>query len=91
MNVCYVTGFGVNTVKHPHHRPSGATKKTMPGMLSGGPCEGLYDACVKDKLGPLKLPPLRCYLDNIASYSTNEIAIYWNSTFVYIASKLKLV
>ena len=91
MNVCYVTGFGVNTVKHPHHRPSGANKKTMPGMLSGGPCEGLYDACAKEKLGPLNLPPLRCFIDDFASYSTNEIAIYWNSSFVYIASKLKMV
>ena len=91
MNVCYVTGFGVNTVKCPHHRPSGAAKKTMPGMLSGGPCEGLYDACAKEKLGPLNLPPLRCFIDDFASYSTNEIAIYWNSSFVYIASKLKMV
>ena len=91
MDVCYVTGFGTNTVKYPHHRPSAATKKTMPGMISGGPCEGLYDACAKEKLGPLNLPPLRCFIDDYASYSTNEIAIYWNSTFVYIASKLKLV
>ncbi len=90
-NICYITGFGSNTVKYPHHRPSGATKKTMPGMLSGGPCEGLYDACAKEKLGPLNLPPLRCFIDDFASYSTNEIAIYWNSTFVYIASKLKMV
>lgn len=91
MNICYITGFGTNTVKHPHHRPSGATGKTMPGMLSGGPCEGLYDACAKEKLGPLNPPPLRCFIDDEASYSTNEIAIYWNSTFVYIASKLKMV
>ncbi len=91
MNICYVTGFGTNTVKYPHHRPSGAVKKTMPGMLSGGPCEGLYDACAKEKLGPLNLPPLRCFIDNFASYSTNEIAIYWNSSFVYVASKLKMV
>ena len=91
MNICYVTGFGSNTVKFPHHRPSGATKKTMPGMLSGGPCEGLYDACAKEKLGPLNLPPLRCFIDDFASYSTNEIAIYWNSSFVYVASKLKMV
>ena len=90
-NICYVTGFGTNTVKYPHHRPSGATKKTMPGMLSGGPCEGLYDACAKEKLGPLNPAPLRCFIDDYASYSTNEIAIYWNSTFVYVASKLKLV
>ena len=91
MNICYVTGFGTNTVKYPHHRPSGAVRKTMPGMLSGGPCEGLYDACAKEKLGPLNLPPLRCYIDDFASYSTNEIAIYWNSSFIYVASKLKMV
>lgn len=90
-NICYITGFGANTVKYPHHRPSGAVGKTMPGMLSGGPCEGLYDACAKEKLGPLNLPPLRCFIDDAASYSTNEIAIYWNSSFVYVASKLKLV
>ncbi|MCR4900295.1 MAG: glycoside hydrolase family 9 protein [Treponema sp.] len=91
MNICYVTGFGTNTVEHPHHRPSAAMEKTMPGMLSGGPCEGLYDAVAKEKLEPLHLPPLRCFIDDWGSYSTNEIAIYWNSTFVYVASKLKLV
>ena len=90
-NVCYVTGFGANTVKYPHHRPSATLGKAMPGMLSGGPCEGLYDACAKDNLGPKNLPPLRCFIDNQDSYSTNEIAIYWNSTLVYVASKLKIV
>ena len=90
-NVCYVTGFGSNTVKYPHHRPSATLGQAMPGMLSGGPCEGLYDAAAKEKLGPLNLPPLRCFIDDWASYSTNEIAIYWNSTLVYVASKLKLV
>lgn len=91
MDVCYVTGFGEKTVEHPHHRPSGATGAVMPGMLAGGPCEGLNDAAAKAKLEPLHLPPLQCYLDEQPSYSTNEIAIYWNSTFVYIASKLNLV
>ena len=90
-NVCYVTGFGANTVKYPHHRPSATLGEAMPGMLSGGPCEGLYDAAAKEKLGPLNLPPLRCFIDDQGSYSTNEIAIYWNSTLVYVASKLKLV
>lgn len=89
--VCYVTGFGSNPVKYPHHRPSATLQTAMPGMLSGGPCEGLYDAAAKEKLGPLNLPPLRCFIDDVASYSTNEIAIYWNSTLVYVASKLKMV
>ena len=90
-NICYVTGFGSNPVKYPHHRPSATLQTAMPGMLSGGPCEGLYDAAAKEKLGPLNLPPLRCFIDHVASYSTNEIAIYWNSTLVYVASKLNLV
>ncbi len=90
-NICYVTGFGANTVKYPHHRPSATLGQAMPGMLSGGPCEGLYDAAAKEKLGPLNLPPLRCFIDDQGSYSTNEIAIYWNSTLVYVASKLKMV
>ncbi len=38
MGVSYVTGFGTNPVKRPHHRPSGFVGKAMPGMLSGGPC-----------------------------------------------------
>ena len=44
VNKCYISGFGKNTVSKPHHRPSAALKKTMPGMLAGGPCEGLVDA-----------------------------------------------
>ena len=90
-NICYVTGFGSKTVEYPHHRPSATLDTAMPGMLSGGPCEGLYDAAAKEKLGPLNLPPLRCFIDDRGSYSTNEIAIYWNSTLVYVASKLKMV
>lgn len=90
-NICYITGFGTNTVQYPHHRPSGAVGKTVPGMLAGGPCEGLLDAVAKEKLGPLNLPPLKCYIDHVGSYSTNEVAIYWNSSFVYLVAMLKLV
>lgn len=89
MDVCYVTGFGSNSVKNPHHRPSGAIKKTMPGMLSGGPCQGLLDAVARENLQGK--PALSCFIDHIGSYSTNEIAIYWNSPMVYVIAKLGLV
>lgn len=88
MNICYVTGHGTECTKHPHHRPSGAMGQVMPGMLAGGPSEGLQDAEAK-RLLPGKAP-LRCYADVTGSYSTNEIAIYWNSPLVYLIASLTI-
>lgn len=89
LNICYVTGFGTKTVKNPHHRPSGAIKETMPGMLAGGPTQGLNDAVAREKLEGVA--PVSCYIDHVGSYSTNEVALYWNSPLVYIIAKLGLV
>ena len=79
-NYCYVTGFGSNPVKNPHHRQSAFYKKPMPGMLSGGPCSALIDEEAKKNLQ--NKAPLQCFIDDNKSYSTNEIAIYWNSPLV---------
>lgn len=79
-NICYVTGNGTAYTKFPHHRPSGALKKLMPGMLAGGPDSGLHDAEAKKYLEGKA--PLKCYIDVTQSYSTNEVAIYWNSPMV---------
>ena len=88
MNVCYVTGYGTNTVHNPHHRPSGASGATMPGMLSGGPSEWLADEVAKTHLQGK--PPLQCFIDIQGSYSTNEVAIYWNSPLVYLVARTAL-
>lgn len=85
LNFCYVTGEGTKSPKNPHHRPSGATKKLMPGMLVGGPCAGLNDEYARKHLA--NLPALKCYADAQDSYSTNEVAIYWNSAFVYVLAR----
>ncbi|MCR5418632.1 MAG: glycoside hydrolase family 9 protein [Lachnospiraceae bacterium] len=85
---CYVTGFGTISPKKPHHRPSTAAGECMPGMLVGGPDNGLDDPYVKQVLKD-KAPAL-CYADSDQSYSTNEITIYWNSPLVYLlASQMK--
>lgn len=89
LNVCYVTGLGSAPIKKPHHRPSGAVKKVMPGMLAGGPSEGLQDEVAKEKLKGKS--PLLCYIDHECSFSTNEVAIYWNSALVCAMAKLGLV
>lgn len=86
LNYCYVTGAGSKSPVNPHHRPSGASGKVMPGMLAGGPCAGLHDEYAKKHL--TGMAPLKCYIDAVPSYSTNEIAIYWNSALIYLLSKV---
>jgi len=86
LDFCFVTGFGTNSPVNPHHRPSGATGKVMPGMLAGGPCEGLHDHVAKEYLQGKA--PACCYIDIQGSYSTNEVAIYWNSPLVYLCAKV---
>ncbi|MGA8577516.1 MAG: glycoside hydrolase family 9 protein, partial [Bryobacteraceae bacterium] len=53
-----------------------------PGLLSGGPNPGRQDAAMQRL--PASLPPAKMYLDDEASYSTNEIAINWNAPLVFV-------
>lgn len=82
----YVTGFGPNPPVHPHHRLSAAKGVPAKGMLVGGPDKYLHDPLAMDMLGGKK--PEECYLDKLMSYSTNEIAIYWNSALVLFMAVL---
>lgn len=86
LDLCYITCQGSRYPVNPHHRPSGASGQLMPGMLSGGPSEWLQDECAKENLQGQ--PPLKCFIDAQPSYSTNEVAIYWNSAFVYLLAKI---
>ena len=85
---CYVSGFGAQPMSHPHHRPSVAQGTAMPGMLSGGPCSSLADACAKAHLQGQ--PAGKCFVDDHASYSTNEICIYWNSPLIALMAGVML-
>ncbi|WP_291955796.1 glycoside hydrolase family 9 protein [Mahella sp.] len=84
---CYLTGFGAKPIMHPHHRPSEADgiEQPVPGMLSGGPNSGRQDPTAEKEI-PAGTPPAKCFVDNVGSYSTNEIAIYWNSPAVFVAA-----
>ncbi|MBR3041030.1 MAG: glycoside hydrolase family 9 protein [Lachnospiraceae bacterium] len=79
---CFVTGVGTLCPEHPHHRPSQAVGKAVPGMVVGGPNSKPEDsyakAVLRDRLSGAR------YVDNDASYSTNEITIYWNSPVIYL-------
>ena len=79
---CFVTGFGTKSPEHPHHRPSTAAGQAMPGMLVGGPDNGLEDPYAVAAL--TGVAPAKCYADSDQTYSTNEVCVYWNSPMVLL-------
>lgn len=84
---CYVTGYGENSPKGTHHRPSQVLGTTMPGMLVGGANENLEDPYAQAVLWGM--PGALCYVDNEQSFSCNEITIYWNSPLIYLLTGLE--
>lgn len=54
----------------------------MKGMLVGGVHPYLEDSAAQAYCSGQ--PTGKCYVDNQESYSTNEIAIYWNSPLTYL-------
>ena len=78
----YITGYGTLYPENPHHRPSQYNKKAVKGMIVGGPNSNPEDPIasiiLKDKLHG------SAYCDNDGAYSINEVAIYWNSPFIYL-------
>lgn len=89
----YLSGFGMNSPKKPHHRPSQADgiSAPVPGMLAGGPHNGGQDVgaetwqCQEYRVTG---KPALSYTDNACSYATNEVAINWNAPFAYLSGSL---
>lgn len=86
LDISYVTGFGDRSVKHPHHRPSigDTVVDPVPGLVAGGPNQGLQDEIARDLLRDK--PKAQAFIDHKDSYSTNEVAIYWNSPALFVVS-----
>ncbi len=85
-NLSFITGIGTQSVMHPHHRPSAADgiDAPIPGFLAGGPNQYLNDPVLQSHFND-KTPPALCYLDNVESYASNEVAINWNAPLVFVA------
>ncbi|MEK3884541.1 glycoside hydrolase family 9 protein [Paenibacillus sp. PL2-23] len=86
VGMSYVTGFGNNAIRYPHHRPSegDGVDEPVPGLVSGGPNAGLHDDYAKQHLAGRA--PAASFADVMESYSTNEVTIYWNSPAVFVMS-----
>ena len=90
LGVSYVTGHGLRTPMHVHHRPSEAdgVVEPVPGWLSGGPNPRQQDAGDCSVSYASALPALS-WLDHWCSYASNEVAINWNAPLVYVASAIE--
>ncbi|WP_421898288.1 glycoside hydrolase family 9 protein [Marinoscillum sp.] len=87
---CFVTGEGSLSPKNVHHRPSASdgVEAPVPGMLVGGPnARNVNEDCGRQAY--VVTHPARCYLDEVCSYSTNEVAINWNAPLVYMSGTLQ--
>jgi endoglucanase len=83
-SLSWVTQVGEHSFQHPHHRPSGDGKHAQPwpGLLSGGPNANRQDPILKAL--PAETPPARVYSDRQASYASNEVAINWQASLVFL-------
>ncbi len=89
LGISYVTGTGEYRANYPHLRPAHADgiEECIPGMVCGGPNRTPNDPDAI-RLIPRGTPPMKCFVDNSACYSLNEVTIYWNSPAVFVFAYL---
>jgi endoglucanase len=92
LNFSFVSGYGTQYLAHPHHRfwgnqPAGGFPPPPPGALSGGPNGNPSDPAAT-AAGLVGKPPAKSYVDEMGSYSTNEVAINWNAPLAWMAAYL---
>jgi endoglucanase len=91
LNHSYVTGWGERSPQNQHSRIfAHQLDENLPnppaGSIAGGANAFLDDPFAANLLEGCA--PQFCYVDHIDSYSTNEVAVNWNSALSWIASFL---
>jgi endoglucanase len=93
INQSFVTSYGTINSHQQHsrwydHEERASLPSPPHGAIAGGPNSGLQDPTAAANLGKCKSEnkPQFCYVDEVQSYSTNEVAINWNSTLAWEAS-----
>ncbi|MEU0640957.1 glycoside hydrolase family 9 protein [Streptomyces umbrinus] len=89
LDLSYVTGYGETYARNQHHRfwanQYDASLPNPPaGSLAGGPNSGLQDPVAQEHLAGCS--PAACYIDDIGSYSTNEVTVNWNAPLAWLAA-----
>nr|WP_197973461.1 glycoside hydrolase family 9 protein [Streptomyces gossypiisoli] len=89
LNLSYVTGYGEVSAQNQHSR--WYARQLDPGLpnpprgtLAGGPNSSIQDPYAQSKL--TGCVGQFCYIDDIQSWSTNELTINWNAALARMAS-----
>ncbi len=82
LDMCFVSGYGVRSPAAQHNRLTLSKHSVMSGAMSGGPNASREDNITRAL--DASTPPARMYVDDHRSYSTNEVAIYYNSALLYL-------
>jgi endoglucanase len=90
MNYSYITGYGTAYSHNQHsrwfaHQLRDSLPEPPDGTIAGGPNSGLDDPLAQQTFNQ-GCAAQQCYLDDIQSYSTNEITINWNSALAWVAA-----
>ena len=83
-NLSFVTGVGENAVKNPVHLFGRAIKRTLPGLMVGGPNDAAQDNIAPKNKGMMS------YVDNERAYSVNEYAIDYNAALIGLIEVLAI-
>jgi endoglucanase len=92
LNFSFISGYGTQSLAHPHHRfwgnqPANGYPPPPPGVVAGGP-NGTPADPVALAAGLKSQPPAKSYIDDMGSFSTNEVAINWNAPLAWVAAYL---
>jgi endoglucanase len=90
MNNSYITGYGTVYSHNQHsrwfaHQLDASLPSPPKGTLAGGPNSSFSDPIAVQTFNA-GCAPQQCYLDDIQSYSTNEMTVNWNSALAWVAS-----
>jgi endoglucanase len=90
----YVTGYGEYPIQNPAHyfwanQVDESFPKAPAGCLSSGPNSRLEDDRVRTT-GMIAgiTPPEKCFMDDIYSWSTNEISLWTNASLAWVCAYL---
>ena len=93
LNISYVTGYGTVFSQNQHsrmytHQIDPSLPHPPVGTLAGGPnsTTATTGDPVSTPLFKNGCPAQRCYIDDIGSWSTNELDINWNASLSWVSS-----
>lgn len=87
LNLCFVTGEGSHHPASVHNRLYLSLNAVPAGAVVGGPDADREDSIIASL--PADTAPAKAYVDTYKSYSTNEPAIYSNSSVLALTTLLR--